>query len=238
MIYAYAKVPFIVGKSRKDLEVALRSAAKGSGWKVKNAVLFRQVEDWFIAAHHRSIAVEGGVGFQVEMMAKPMLIDPLYWADNGLAPNINEPLSFRYWGAFICGVPVVSLMPVDGDDAPQMAAAMMTAADTLLPVTLARLRSESFVDIASAPLAIHDNYRMADTVRYARILAEAPEAAREIARDLKANPRPFEGSRYRIMEVTVGGGEGIKDRLSLDRFGDAPVLNRGVFARLFGKFIN
>ena len=207
MSYPRGKVPFMGPRASKQRFKDTATAAKGSSWKAKQGVLYRQVEDWFIAAHLRTVA--SGVGFvhQVEVMAKPMLIDPLYWDDNDLGYNIRQPLSFRYWGAFICGLPVVATRIVDADTSEEMAQRIVQIATELLPDVLDRLGSEDFAEIASAPLGIHDNFRMDRTVRYARHLNENPEHAKSVAARLEQAPPPVRGNDYRTIQIRVGGSE-------------------------------
>lgn len=183
------------------------SAAKGSGWKTKQGVLYRQVEEWFIAAHLRTAESGDGFVLLVEVMAKPMLIDPLYWYENDLGYNIRQPLSFRYWGSFICGTPVVATRVVDAETSEGMAQLTVETANDLLPDVMHRLKTEDFLDIASAPLGIHDNFRMGATVLYARRLREDPDRAKSVAKELATAPPAMRKNDYRLIGIEVGGGD-------------------------------
>ena len=165
----------------KEMQGQLRDAAKGTGWKQAKGAVFRQIDDWFIAGHWRNVSANPDDGLRIEIMAKPMVIDAMLWDVMELHDNNRQPLSFRYWGAFICGNPVLKSRVIDEFDPEKAVAAMLVTLDLLLPEVLLLLETSEFSDLARNPVGIHDNWRMEETITHALRLEEKPELALKYA---------------------------------------------------------
>ena len=152
---------------QKDMQTHLRTAAKGSGWKQAKGVVFRQVEDWFIAGHWRAVSADPTDGLRIEILAKPMAIDPKLWQVMGIDGNNEKPLSFRYWGFFVCGMPVLDFEVIRTTEPERAAPEMIARLQKMLPELLDKLGSEKFSDLAQASLGNHDNWRMTETIIHA-----------------------------------------------------------------------
>ena len=101
---------------RRSLEKALRTEAKGTGWKSAQGWIFREEAGWFID-------VSPGVHIyehltEAIVRVKPMAIDPVFWDLVGLANNREQPLSFRAGGAWTCRPPYFAQQPIEEDCAP------------------------------------------------------------------------------------------------------------------------
>ncbi|HEY9427252.1 MAG TPA: hypothetical protein VIR34_08860 [Gemmatimonadaceae bacterium] len=92
----------------KDTLRCLKAAVRGTGWRINQTAAFRQIGQLFVVGFLDSWRNADKVAMSLE--AKPMAVDPLFWAIMDLEANGKEPLSFRAWGAFVCGsVPVAEL---------------------------------------------------------------------------------------------------------------------------------
>ena len=92
----------------RALLLELKSGLKGSPWKLKSCALYKAngalYQDIFLSVH-KNAAVTMGVH-----RIKPMGLDPLLWEILGIPENVDEPLSFRTWGAFTCaGLPIAEV---------------------------------------------------------------------------------------------------------------------------------
>lgn len=89
----------------KDTLRCLKAAARGTGWRINQTAVFRQIGQLFVVGFLNSWLNADRVA--MSLRAKPMAVDPLFWAIMDLEENGQEPLSFRAWGAFVChSVPV------------------------------------------------------------------------------------------------------------------------------------
>ncbi|WP_411957130.1 hypothetical protein [Paracoccus homiensis] len=165
----------------KAMQSQLRAAVKGTGWKQAKGVVFRQSGHWFIAGHWRNVSANPDDGLRIEIMAKPMAIDPLLWEVMGLQENNALPLSFRYWGAIICGTPVLKCEIIDEIDPAEAMTSMVEVLDRLLPVVLELLETKKFSDLAKNPAGIHDNWRMGETIIHSLRLEGDTDSALKIA---------------------------------------------------------
>ena len=172
---------FLSGAYSKEIQKQLRAAVKGTSWRQAQGVAFQKCGDWFIAGHWRALSANSADGLRIEIMAKPMAIDPMLWAVMRLEDNNSKPLSFRYWGSFICGTPVLEFEIIHEIDPIRAAPSMLAALDRLLPKVLQRLDSEKFSDIARNPAGIHDNWRMSETIAHALRLEGRPDLALQYA---------------------------------------------------------
>lgn len=222
----------------KDTVAATRTAVKGSGWRVSKGVLFRQEGDWFFAVHRRRLSPDLTDGFTVELMGKPMALDPLYWEVMGLEDNASQPLSFRYWGAFVCGSPMLASETIAASDPETTAAEMVASASRMLPRAKKRLATEIFSEIAANNAGTDGQWRMAETVLHARRLEGDEVGAEALARD-----KPSTVSVSSLFDDPLRAGRdhnaiflAMKDQTTAPT-GDRPEADekRGFWARLFGR---
>ena len=92
----------------RALLLELKSRLKGSPWKLKSCALYKAngalYQDIFLSVHRNAAATVG------VHRIKPMTLDPLLWEILGIPENVDEPLSFRTWGAFTCaGLPLAEV---------------------------------------------------------------------------------------------------------------------------------
>lgn len=81
----------------KAFKIALKSQAKGTGWKHADGSIFKQEDEWFLSVLP-SMSYKSGV--TIRWQCKPMAIDPLFWEIFHLEENKKMPLSFRDRGAW------------------------------------------------------------------------------------------------------------------------------------------
>lgn len=177
------KMKFMSAAFQKEMTHQLRVAVKGTGWKHAKGVVFRQSDEWFIAGHWRNVGADPAAGLRVEIMAKPMAIDPMLWDVMELQENNKQPLSFRYWGAFICGTPVLKHEIIHEIDPAVATPLMLETLDRLLPDVLLLLETTKFSDLAKNPAGIHDNWRLGETVTHALRLENEPDLAAKNAQN-------------------------------------------------------
>jgi hypothetical protein len=89
---------------RRDSARSLRVLVRGTKWKVARGTLFRDDNGWFVDVFPVvSRSVFGGPVFiAIQLCAKPMELDPLFWQLVELSGNNRLPLSFRAIGAWTC----------------------------------------------------------------------------------------------------------------------------------------
>jgi len=95
----------------KSVAAELRSQAKEAGWKVSQGWLFRDDNGWFVDARPNVWVMERKS--TVELRAKPMSIDPIFWEIVGTKDNNKLPLSFRVFGAWTVSTPALTEVEVD-----------------------------------------------------------------------------------------------------------------------------
>jgi len=78
-------------------KIALKSQAKGTGWRHADGSIFKQEDEWFLSVLP-SMSYRSGV--TISWQCKPMAIDPLFWEIFHLEENKKMPLSFRDRGAW------------------------------------------------------------------------------------------------------------------------------------------
>lgn len=168
---------FMSAAYKKEMQGQLKTAAKGSGWRQSKGVVYRQCGEWFIAGHWRNVGADPGQGLCIESMAKPMAIDPMLWDVMELRENNKQPLSFRYWGAFICGNPVLKSKTIDQTGPAVAMPLMIETLDEFLPEILHLLQTTKFSNLAKNPAGIHDNWRLGETVIHSLRLENEPRLA-------------------------------------------------------------
>jgi hypothetical protein len=131
---------------QRALPNAVKAVAKKSGWRTAQGVLFREVEGWFIEVHAVPWIAEAKT--PAELHCKPMGLDPLFWSIVGLDENINQPLSFRAFGAFTCRTPAIRQIdiPEGGESAEHVAEELLRWADEQLQSLQNALSISAFVE--------------------------------------------------------------------------------------------
>jgi hypothetical protein len=123
-------------QTRKALAKAvageLKRQIRGTGWGLKQGWIFRQHAGWFIEV--RVYVWVGEPRTTVELRAKPMGLDPVFWDIVDTPENREQPLSFRLFGAWTCGVPasVEAQIPEGDSQAAGIVNAVLAWADTQL----------------------------------------------------------------------------------------------------------
>jgi len=107
-----------------ELSKALKGAAKASGWKAVQGLLFKEAGPWFVTCWLEASLLSAQT--QIRLSAKPMAIDPIFWNIFDLRENHDESLSFRAFGAWTC--PSLDIADVS---VPEQPSVMDTASDAL-----------------------------------------------------------------------------------------------------------
>jgi hypothetical protein len=90
-------------KNRRSIfDSTLKVAAKNIGWQVARGSVFKKQGEWF-ADYLASLTYQRGA--VVQILIKPMALDPLFWKIVGLEENNRQPLSFRANGAWVLRPP-------------------------------------------------------------------------------------------------------------------------------------
>jgi hypothetical protein len=131
---------------QRALPKAVKAVAKKSGWRTSQGVLFREAEGWFFEIGAIPWIAEAKT--PANLHSKPMSLDPLFWKIVGLDENINQPLSFRAFGAFVCRTPPLreADMPEGSGDPEQIARALLEWANEQLSELRGTQSVEGFVD--------------------------------------------------------------------------------------------
>jgi hypothetical protein len=131
---------------QRALPKAVKEVAKKSGWRTSQGVLFREAEGWFFEIHAVPWIVETKT--PASLNSKPMSLDPLFWKIVGLDENINQPLSFRAFGAFACRTPPLreADMPESDGEPEQIARALLEWANDQLNELRGGQSVDGFVD--------------------------------------------------------------------------------------------
>jgi len=129
---------------KRQLVRELRQAAKGSGWKIADGLLFRDYHGWFVKI------LNGPIIYWREtimyMHIKPMGIDPLFWDLLGMPENRRKSLSFRGLGAWTCRPVEFAYGGIeDGMDAAGTARRIVEWADHELEKARADLTTDRFL---------------------------------------------------------------------------------------------
>ena len=96
---------------RRALEKAVRSVSKGSSWRSTQGCLFGERSGWFLSVCP-AVFIDR-YRTDVQVTAKPMSIDPIFWDIVGLPENRDMPLSFRLLGAWTCRPPAFAEVEVE-----------------------------------------------------------------------------------------------------------------------------
>ncbi|MDO5658474.1 MAG: hypothetical protein Q4G36_09160 [Paracoccus sp. (in: a-proteobacteria)] len=103
-----------------EFSKTLRTAAKGSGWSVKQDTLSRRIGAYALDIHPR----RGSVGC-IEFRAKPAEWDYLLWSILHIKGNEKAPVSFHFWGAFTCDTPALIQQDIAADETDERKADQM-----------------------------------------------------------------------------------------------------------------
>lgn len=167
----------------KSVNQALRLAAKGSKWRQKQGVLFRQIDDYFFAVEWETGWYSNDPPrFIYSICAKPMSIDPLLWATVGDHDLEQEPLSFRYWGSFTCGVPKVETWHIAEPLTPdEYAGRVFQTANTAVFGCMQKLAQKPFSSVAKKALADGDTLKMKETLVFSLLAEGKKREAKKVA---------------------------------------------------------
>ena len=95
----------------KAVAAELRARTKGTGWRVSQGWLFRDDDGWFVEV--RPMLHLAQRTSWLELRAKPMSIDPIFWEIVGTQNSDKLPISFRVFGAFTVTTPTLAKVEID-----------------------------------------------------------------------------------------------------------------------------
>lgn len=134
-------------KERYDLSRALAKTlareASASGWRCSQGVAFASRGDWFLALN--PIVHIAAVRTQVMVLAKPMAVDPIFWAMAGEPQLAKGPLSYRFFGVLACTALKLAELDLAEDGGPEALASRVID-----------LGNATFADIEREHLGIED----------------------------------------------------------------------------------
>ena len=95
----------------------------------------------------------------MNVVAKPMAIDPVFWDLVGLPENRQLPLSFRLVGAWICRPPYFAELQVEENPDPSIVACrVLAAADEQLKLVPHSYSMDAFLTACQAAAERSENY--------------------------------------------------------------------------------
>ena len=82
----------------QNMKIALKSASKNLKWKYKDSVIFKVQEGLFFECmiSYNRLSKD----FSARLAFKPVALDNLFWEVFDMPENMDQPLSFRTFGAF------------------------------------------------------------------------------------------------------------------------------------------
>jgi hypothetical protein len=133
----------------------LQRAVQRTAWKKRDDAIFQQRETFFFAAFPVVYLNADKVTWTLN--AKPMAVDPVFWAIMDLETNAAEPLSLRALGWFVCdGLPVAeSEVTPPLPSASDMATQFLAWAESSAADFMRRHAGHSFSDL----IRDHVDYR-------------------------------------------------------------------------------
>lgn len=145
-------------KFQRALPKAIKTAAKGSGWRTSQGVLFRESDGWFVEVHAIPWVVEPKT--PAHLHCKPMALDPLFWKIVHLDENVEQPLSFRVFGAFTCRTPPLleTDIPEEGGSLQRTAQNLADWANSQLPALRKTQTINAFVEFLQTYPSIADSH--------------------------------------------------------------------------------
>ena len=145
-------------KFQRALPKAIKNAAKSSGWRTSQGVLFRECEGWFVEVHAIPWVAEPKT--PAHLHCKPMALDPLFWKIVHLDENVQQPLSFRVFGAFTCRTPPLLEMdiPEEGGSPERTAHNLVVWATEQLPALGSTQTINAFVEFLQTYPSLADSH--------------------------------------------------------------------------------
>jgi hypothetical protein len=129
----------------KTVGTELGARAKATGWKVSQGWLFREDHGWFVDVRPMVHVAERKTS--LELRAKPMSIDPVFWEIVHTQDNRKLPLSFRLFGAWTVSTPAIRVVEIDEGslDTGGLADAMLKVAQREIEQSRLNRTIESFL---------------------------------------------------------------------------------------------
>ena len=168
------------------LDKELRRLVLGTGWKKRNNSLFQQRDTFFIAAFVVVWLNADKVTFRLNV--KPMAVDPIFWAIMDLEANAGESLSFRAWGAFVCGAPPVveSEFSAPLPSAGEMAATFLAWAESRAATFVTQHARRPFSDLIRGHVDQRERQAYTDTLVSALIAEGQLEQAAQVTEEFRS----------------------------------------------------
>lgn len=142
---------------RKALAKAVRTAAKGSGWRSIEGCLFQERLGWFVSVSPSVYIFEEIT--KASVSAKPMAIDPVFWEISGLPENREASLSFRLNGAWVCRPPNFAEIEVpEESDVNVVARHLLATADAQLDHIVTSWTPMAFLSLCVERKGDRDSY--------------------------------------------------------------------------------
>ena len=131
---------------QKAFDQALKQKIKGSGWRKYWSAVFRKEGDWFFLGEFSHLLATGRA--KMSLGAKPMALDPVLWKMMKIVGNEDQPLSFRYCGAFVCRTPMFFELETAADDPANMVNIFVDFCNGKMSELRTTLGSRSYSELA------------------------------------------------------------------------------------------
>ncbi len=167
----------------KALEKALRGAVKGTPWRAKQGIVFRELDSFFYEGKwDLPYKKDEKPILAIKLCVKPMAVDPLLWDAMNEPDNHKEPLSFRAWGWFTCGAPSLWEDVIENSmEVEEYASEIIRKFDGAVPEIMQLLNSKPFSEIAKQAYAQNDKWKMEETIVFSLLLEGKEQEAKEVA---------------------------------------------------------
>ncbi|UXN75989.1 hypothetical protein N8D56_24995 (plasmid) [Devosia sp. A8/3-2] len=202
-----ANLTLVERKERRALAKAtisvLKKIARPHKWKVARGSLFREHNGWFIEVWTDISPWERKTDAHLKF--KPMAVDPTFWEIVGFPENSGMPLSFRAFGAWVCGSPTIAKTSIKEDDGSPEAIAGNILAWVNAQMTQALMRAdhESYLDLLTSKGDGYFDTRIAllcTIGRYAEARRECRQAVeREFGGGFEKIGKDGEGTTFPMM---------------------------------------
>lgn len=178
---------------------AVAAAAKTTRWKKSKSAVFCVLDDLYVDARI-SVHLNKNVT-AVQLCAKPMRLDSLYWKVVELPDNEREPLSFRTWGAFTCpGLPVAEIAIDDEHlSAGDVAQQALNWVETESENASVRVNSRQF----SEAISEHPNHQERGAYAISYVVSLIDEGSIDAAREMASTYES--GDQESVMKHTHQG---------------------------------
>jgi len=155
---------------RKALEKALRTVAKGSGWRTTQGILFKEHQGWLYSVW--SVVSIFQHETHVSLQIKPLAIDPIFWEIADIPGNKDQPLSFRLLGAFVCNVPAWASDRVQESDEPvEVAGRVLQWANLAFERAAGSISTPGFIQTLKANPLFRERGRYGEAIVCAALLS-------------------------------------------------------------------